>query len=153
MRRVILAIALMSVAVSIVFALGIQQIKPAITSEVVTTYVYNGSGGSLANGDVVVWVVGTSSNTVTTTVTAANKNVAGVVIKDIADGECGYIQIYGYNPAIKVSTMIGVGDLLGTSDTAKKATSSSTLGSVFGVSYETKTDSTTVKGFIKAMGQ
>ena len=125
---VILALLLMC-GVANVYAAGIPvTVDPQNGPEVWTQEVFNDSGGALTSGSVVIWdytdsdmyAIGSRKMYVTTTTTADNVAVAGVVVDDsIADQTVGTIAIYG--PVKAISTIGGstTGSILGTGGTVK----------------------------------
>lgn len=133
----------------------IRKMVPRDEAEGVFIRVKNGSGGALANGDVVIWdATADDGITVGTTASAGSKYVAGVIVDTIADGEYGRMQVYGYHSAVKVdggTTDVSEADLLGTGGTAKYAYTTSTLGTVLGVALAAVATATTGKVFIKCM--
>jgi hypothetical protein len=105
----------------------------ASAAPVVCIVAQNHSGGALARGDVVVLDKTNSRASllhVTTTTSANDVDVVGMVFEPIADGAVGRVQIWGPTDALKVdgSTNVAVGDLLGTFTTAKIAAKSTTAG-------------------------
>lgn len=112
----------------------------------------NLTGGALANGDVVVYEYTTYQDgaTVTTSTTADDVMVAGVAAEAIPDGNCGWVQVFGTHPAVKIkgdtdATTAGAG--VGQSGTAKKAGG----GSGLGVALESIAADSTGKVFIRCM--
>ncbi len=86
----------------------------------VYTRVTNKSGGGLAVGDVVTWSDATAKS-VTTTTTADDPQVAGVVADPMAADAEGRICTLGVHP-VKVAAAVGIGNVLATSTTVKMAT-------------------------------
>jgi hypothetical protein len=83
----------------------------------------NQSGGSLAEGDVVV-VDAANSNAVTTTTSLDDTKVAGVVVVGGADKATVYVAVAGFVDTVTVDAQvvnISPGDLLYTGTTAKRA--------------------------------
>lgn len=86
----------------------------------VYNYVNNNSGVELLPGDVVVWN-NTAIDTVTTTTTEDDPDVAGVVADIIPIGGAGRVQILG-RTLVWVDTAVAIGDPLVTSTTVKYGT-------------------------------
>ncbi len=167
MRKFLMFVVLMFV-VSVVNAFQTQTIvNPRNGQDIALTPAVNGSGSYLYDGDVVCWssVSCSTRSVVTTTTQVGAGNVAGVWVVQsgtrTADGNVGAVQVYGYNPAIRVkSTSIAVYDLLIATNTARYGsdidpTNVTIQQGVFGIAFEAYTDGTvgTIKGFIKALGQ
>jgi hypothetical protein len=117
--------------------------------------IINRSGGSLANGDVVIFDVSEESATtaipVTTSTTVDDNLVIGVMTETVADDGYGVCQVYGYHPAAKVdgsSENLAAGDFLGQSGTAKK----SAKGAGLGIVLDAITTDTTAEVFIMCRG-
>lgn len=105
-------------------------------------------------GDVLVWADSTYDGvTVATTTSANSKLMAGVVPYGytLPASGWGWMQVYGYHPAITVVVANSAGDCLGTSTTAEGTTVTTTVGACGAVALEATTSSTTVKGFIRSM--
>lgn len=116
---------------------------------------YNSSSGALAHGDVVVEDLATSAKAqlryCTTTTTAADQKVAGVVFdpsgNGVAVGARGLIMRRGYHPAVafnSAETTVAIGSPLVTFTTAKHAdllTAGSTInaGALLGYAAEALT--------------
>lgn len=78
----------------------------------------NSSGVALVAGDVVVV---DSAGEITTTTTAQDTRVKGVVLDDIADGEYGPVAFEGPVDLVNVTASVSAGSFAETSTTAKKA--------------------------------
>jgi len=88
----------------------------------------NKSGDSLTAGDVVI--IDTANDlSVTTTTTANNTAVFGVIIIGGANDAAVFVATEGYVPTLKVTGSTNNGDYLFTSTTVKKADPSATFGS------------------------
>lgn len=83
----------------------------------------NTSGGALAAGDVVILKSVANGDEVTTTTTASDPKVFGMVAEAIADTAYGWVQTLGKTTALKVdgTENISIGDFLTTFTTAKIA--------------------------------
>lgn len=120
-------------------------------------YVQNGSGGSLAAGDVVVWKVASCTADVmhvTTTTGANDLDVAGMMLETVADAKIGRMQFWGPTRLLKVdgTTDIAAGDYLGTFTTAKIAAKTTTTGA-FALAleaYSTNDSSGVIDAFLMA---
>lgn len=91
--------------------------------------VKNTSGGTLGAGSVVVYKSVAAGNEITSTTTAGDKKVFGVLEESINDGSFGFMLMQGKTTLLKAdgTTDIAVGDFLSTFTTAgiaQKATSS-----------------------------
>lgn len=87
--------------------------------------VANKSGGSLANGDVVI--VDTANNTaVTTTTTGRSETSVGVVQETIANNATGRVLVSGYAALVNVPASVTRGHYVETHTVAKQATGSAT---------------------------
>jgi len=77
---------------------------------------FNNSGGALALGDVVVYDANANGNYFTTTTTAADPKIFGMVTETINNGAEGFVLTKGSTIHLKVNgtTAIAVGDLLTT---------------------------------------
>ena len=117
--------------------------------------VKNGSAGSLANGDVVIWdATDDDGVSVDTIATAESPLVAGVICEDIAVGAYGKMQIYGYHAAVKIdggTTDVAAKAVLGTGGTAKYAYTNTAVGGVLGVALAAVSTATTGQAFIKCL--
>ena len=122
----VLALLLMS---GVSYAAGIPTVvDPANGPEIWTQEVFNDSGGTLVSGDVVVWdytdsdmyQIENRKMYVTTTATADNIAVAGVIV-DPSCADQGNCTIAIYGPVKAKSTVAGctTGSILGTGGTAK----------------------------------
>lgn len=134
------------------------------SAEVVKIVVKNVSGSTMAANDAVVFDVGASTDGVRVSQadTADLSAFAGVVDADIADGEYGLVQAYGYRASVNIynsSTVSGVsGAVLGTFNSQwglQPAASATTTGG-FGFLCETVASSagaytTFAKAFIRAL--
>lgn len=133
----------------------IRKMVPSSEPDAILVRVKNGSGGALANGDVVIWdATADDGITVTTTATAGSNAVAGVIVDSIADGEYGRMQIYGYHSAVKVdggTTDVAADTLIGTGGTAKYAYTTTGVGTVLGRTLAAATSATTAKVFVKCL--
>jgi len=100
--------------------------------------VKNQSGGDLVQGDVVVLKTTAAGNEVTTTTTAGDPLVFGMVDETIANGASGHVLIRGKTTALKVdgTVDIAVGDLLSTSTTAGVAKKAASGETAFAVALE-----------------
>jgi hypothetical protein len=86
--------------------------------------VYNADNVAHEVGDVVVWTDGSVSDgvEVTTTTTANNSLVAGVVVDaDIPAASWGWIQTMGYHATVTVTGTVTAGDQICTSTTGEAA--------------------------------
>jgi hypothetical protein len=133
----------------------------------VLLWVYNADNVAHEDGDVVVWTDGSVADglEITTTTTANNGLVAGVVAPDtIAATAYGFIQLSGYHDGVTIGVANSAGDSLVTSTTGESAglyTIAMATGAaanqaaidtgVFGVAFEATTTSTTVKAIIKCL--
>lgn len=81
-----------------------------------TQYLKNTSGGTLTAGTVVISKATASADEITTTTTASDHNVLGIVIGSITNNSYGYIQTLGKSATVKVNgqSNIAIGDLLST---------------------------------------
>lgn len=128
-------------------------------------YVYNADRVSHPVGSVMVFNAPATNYPgleVSTTTTANNSLVAGVVaLNAIPATGWGFIQTYGYHPAVKIAQANTAGDILVTTTTAESsglftiamATGTATQEGKqaygpFAITLETTTSSTTVKAFI-----
>lgn len=122
-------------------------------------WVYNSDNVAHEVGDVVVYKDGTYDGVeVSTTTTAANPLVAGVVVGNtIAATSWGNIQVAGYCPTVTIGVANAAGDPLVTSTTGEAAgvldiatatTTVSAQSAVFAVAFEATTTSTTVKAIL-----
>lgn len=84
------------------------------------SYMKNTSGGALVAGNLVVWKAVAAGNEVTTTTTAGDDKVFGVMIDAPANNAFGRVQTLGKNTLLKVdgTTDIAVGDPITTFTTA-----------------------------------
>lgn len=99
------------------------QTDPAVNN--VYMQVYNADNVTHEVGDVVVWYDGslTDGIEITTTTTANNSLVAGVVdIKDISATSYGLILVSGYTDDLATDTNVAAGDNLVTSTTGEVCT-------------------------------
>lgn len=83
-------------------------------------YVKNTSGGTLGAGTLVVRKAVAAGNEITTTTTASDPNVFGVVVSSVTDTSFTYVQTLGKNTVLKADGTIdiAIGDYLTTSGTA-----------------------------------
>lgn len=128
------------IALAILLISGIAEaagipvgVDPLNAPEIWTTEVYNNSGAALTSGAVVVWDMGSDTGDasyayrtswVTTTATADDINVAGVVVSpSIAITEIGTIAIRGPVYAIvnDSSDAVTANQVVGTTGTARRA--------------------------------
>jgi hypothetical protein len=116
--------------------------------------VYNADTVAHENGDVVVWQYdATYGIEITTDTVGSSTLVAGIVYPDtIPAASFGTIMVYGYHPAITVGVATSVGSILGTSTTGEACGVVTAVGSVVATALEATTSSTTVKGFVNALG-
>jgi len=100
----------------------------------------NTSGGTVAQGGVVVLKAVADGDEITTTTTAGDDNVFGMAMFSHADNAWGAILTEGYTTKLKVdgTTDIAIGDYLGTFTTAGIA-SKVTSGMAFAVALEAYT--------------
>lgn len=101
-------------------------------------YLKNGSGGALAEGDVVVLKASDTTDvgtTVTTSTTANDALVAGVAAEAIANGVYGRFLVKGNGNVNVTTAAVAVGERLAVSGTAKKAVVS-TNASAFATALE-----------------
>jgi hypothetical protein len=105
-------------------------------------YVKNTSGEALAAGDVVTLKAVAAGNEITTTVTAGDQLVFGMVAQAIEDTNFGYVQVKGKTVNLKVdgTTDIAIGDLIGTSTTAKIGMKAASGKMAFAVALEAYTN-------------
>jgi len=103
---------------------AIALMPVSVNAQVGHEMLTNKSGGALALGDVVIVDTG-NATAFTTTTTASNQRVVGVVFDTtIADDAAGLIMSVGsYVTTIKVTGTVAVGDFLITSTTAGRAAS------------------------------
>ena len=101
----------------------------------------NTSGGSLVAGDVVVWKAVANGDEVTTTTTAGDDQVFGMMAEGTANNAYGYVMLEGFTTQLKVNgtTDINIGDFLTTFTTAKIAAKASTGDMVFARALEAYT--------------
>lgn len=101
----------------------------------------NTSGGELVEGDAVVLKAVAVGDEVTTTTTAGDSMVFGVVAETIADNAYGYVQTLGKAVAVKADGTddISIGDLLSTFTTAKISQKAASGEMAFGVALEAYT--------------
>jgi hypothetical protein len=101
----------------------------------------NTSGGQLVAGDVVILKAVAAGNEFTTTTTAGDDKVYGVVAETIANDASGYVQVKGKATTLKVSgeTDIAIGDLLGTHDSAGIAQKAGAGAQAFAIALEAYT--------------
>ena len=93
----------------------------------------NKSGGSLAEGIIAIFDT-TADDAFTTTTTAKDKKVIGVLAETIADDAEGRVIINGYVPVLTVDAATSRGNYLYSSTSAGKATPSASLvPGVFGI--------------------
>jgi hypothetical protein len=76
------------------------------------TVMKNTSGGTLAVGDLVVWKAVANANEFTTTTTAGDDKVFGVLVESSANNAFSRVQIFGKNTVLKVNgtVAIAIGD-------------------------------------------
>jgi hypothetical protein len=157
MKKLLTALFALSVSAA---AFADQKVGPAApykldaTSHNLLVYVYNPDAVAHENGDVVVWYDGSLVDglEVSTTTSASNKLVAGIVYPDtIAAQSWGTVMVYGYHPAINIGVANSAGDCLGTSTTAEVTGITTTAGACVATALEATTSSTTVKGFVHRM--
>ncbi len=77
--------------------------------EVVFVVARNVSGGTLTAGYNAVWDTGASADgvRVTQATTAALQAYAGVADQDIANGDYGLLQVYGYRSSVRIYSSTG----------------------------------------------
>lgn len=136
------------------------QTDPAINVDYIQ--VYNSDNVAHEVGDVVVYKVtaGLDGIGISTTTTANNSLVAGVIAqRDCAAATYCTVQVYGYNATITIAATVSAGDALVTSTTGEGATpytfvmstgslaGQATSYAVFGISLVGSTGTTT-QGFI-----
>lgn len=82
----------------------------------------NKSGGSVAQGDVVVVSTGTANSFTTTTSSGYSSGAVGVVLEPngIANDAVGIVALSGYVPVINLSSSAGLGELIKTHSVAKQ---------------------------------
>jgi hypothetical protein len=106
-------------------------------------YWKNTSGGSLAAGDVVVIKTGTATNEMTTTTTAGDAHILGMVIDPdgIANNASGAVLLRGKTALLKVdgTTNIAAGDYLTTFTTEKIAAKAASGQCAFAIACEAYT--------------
>jgi hypothetical protein len=111
----------------------------AVDHGVGSVVVYSGTSAVLPGVDV------------STTTSADSALVAGVVaLNTLPASGYGWVQVAGYNSAIKVTVATSAGDILTTSTTAEKVkvNASGTTATSVAMALEATTASTTVKGII-----
>jgi hypothetical protein len=128
--------------------------------------VYNADGVAHEVGDVLIWSDGSTADglEVTTTTTANNPLVAGVVVtRTIPATDWGIMQTRGYHSGVTISVANSAGDPLVTGTTAEASTIGTIVMAtgtatgeaidyprgVFAVAFEATTTSTTVKAILK----
>jgi parallel beta-helix repeat protein len=101
----------------------------------------NTSGGALAAGDVVVFKSVAAGDQITTTTTAGDNKVFGMVADTINSTAYGYIQVLGKTVVLKVdgTTDIAIGDYLSCFTTAKIAQKASAGHMAFAIALEAYT--------------
>jgi len=87
-----------------------------------TAYLTNKSGGSVAQGDVVIVDIANASAFTTTTTAAYVNGVIGVIIEPngIANNGSGLVALAGWVPVINLSATGNIGDLVKTHTVAKQ---------------------------------
>ena len=110
----------------------------SILDEMKCVTMKNTSGGSLAAGDVVVLKAVAAGNEITTTTAGGDDMVFGMATGAIADTAFGRILTLGKTVSLKVdgTTDIAIGDLLGTSTTAKIAMKAGVGDMAFAIALE-----------------
>lgn len=83
-------------------------------------YLYNKSGGSLAEGDVVIWDIANASS-ITTTALEGHRRIAGVIMTGGANNAQVWLAPYGCVCTVKVTGAVPIGAALITSTTATRA--------------------------------
>ena len=146
---IVLAVLLMASVANATVVPGAVDAKAG--PEVWVTSVYNNSGGSLAEGDLLVWQIGSSTgdddNYVTTTTTADTHLVAGVVYKAaIATASRGLMALKGVAPIDVLGSVVD-GSILCSSATAGEAGVCSDDAYAIGHAVASG-DNTTVNAFI-----
>lgn len=111
------------------------------TTERSVRRMFNTSGGSLAVGDIVVYKSATDGDEITTTTTAGDSKVFGMMLTTSANNTYDYVLTEGYTKVLKVNgtTDIAVGDYLSTFTTAKIAKKASAGETVFAIALEAYT--------------
>lgn len=101
----------------------------------------NTSGGTLTAGTVVVFKAVAAGNEITTTTTAGDNKVFGMVAESIANNASGLIQTLGKTVSLKAdgTTDIAAGDYLATFTTAGVAAKASTGQMAFAIALEAYT--------------
>ena len=103
------------------------------------SYAKNTSGGDLAVGDVVILKSVAAGNEVTTSTTAGDAKVYGMVSKAITDNTFGFVQTLGKTTALKVNGTndIAIGDYLCAYSEAKIAYKCASGGTAIAIALET----------------
>ena len=83
-------------------------------------YLYNKSGGALAEGDVVIWDIANASS-ITTTTLEGHRRIAGVIMTGGANDAQVWLAPYGCVCTVKVTGTVPIGAALITSTTATRA--------------------------------
>lgn len=106
--------------------------------------ILNNSGGTLVDGDVVIWD-SSADRAITTTTTADNKLLAGVWRGRTSNGGYGRVQVRGVG-YVNGGAAITRGDVLVNSSTAKQAVTQSTFDA--GASLGTALETTSGAGYV-----
>lgn len=104
-------------------------------------YLKNTSGGTLNTGMVVIFKSVAAGDEVTTTTTAADTKVVGVITEDVNTGNYVLVQTLGKTTVLKVdgTTDIAIGDFLTTFTTAGIAQKATAGQTVFAIALEAYT--------------
>lgn len=133
-------------------------IKKTASSPKIYVQVYNSQAGTLGNGHVVVWDHWASSSPVygvyvTTTSTADENYIAGVIAETIANGSTGKMLVYGYHSAVlygEASVTKGYDIVTSTYATAGGASSTDNAGIGIWLESGAISSTGTAKAFIRA---
>lgn len=104
-------------------------------------YMKNTSGGAMSAGQLVVWKAVAAGNEVTTTTTAGDDKVFGIMIDAPANNAFGRVQTLGKNTLLKVdgTTDIAIGDPITTFTTAGIGAKATTGDMIIGYALEAYT--------------
>lgn len=133
-------------------------IKKIASSPKIYVQVYNSLAGTLSNGHIVVWDHYVSSSPVygvyvTTTATAGDNSIAGVIAETIANGSYGKMLVYGYHSAVlygEASVTDGYDIVTSTYATAGGASATDNAGIGIWLESGAISSTGTAKAFIRA---
>lgn len=102
-------------------SLGTSDTRPSVTADTypgIMVPIYNGSGASWSEGDVIVSSahINTTAGVGTLTTALATTTVLGVAAETIADGAVGFIRVGGWS-IVKTTGAVKIGDVLVTTNT------------------------------------